>query len=209
MLRDILRPLVPPSLRLIPRKLGGSLVDWFYGISTEGYYSLTVADQERVKHLDATSYQPCSYLALWMLSKRLPMAQTDVLYDLGCGKGRAVCFFGASGRLRKCVGVELVPMIADHARRNAAKLSETSPIDIITDDAAAVELSEGTIFLLFNPFGRDTLRAVLANIDKCRNRRRIFIVCFRPYLVDVYDACPWLEPYFKSARFCIWKSVVG
>jgi hypothetical protein len=65
----------------------------------------------------------------------------------------------------KCIGVELLAPFCEIARRNAAGLrGRKAPIQIVCGDAATAELSEGTIYFMFNPFGADTLRDTLENI---------------------------------------------
>lgn len=89
----------------------------------------------------------------------------DVVFDIGCGKGRAICHF-AQQRVRKVVGIEISEQLCEIARTNARRLrNRRSPVEIINADAAIADVSEGTIYYMFNPFGEETLRDVLKNIE--------------------------------------------
>ena len=207
--RDILRGVVPEPLRVIPRKLGGRILDRFYGIRTEGWYRLKASDRHEARHDDGISYQPCPYRLLWAVLKRLPATPDDVFYDLGCGKGRVLCAYAASGRFRKCVGVELVTALAEAARRNASLVRAKSPIVVIGGDAAAADLRDGTVFFFHNPFGTETIGTVLRNLEATWDGRRIWIACCGLYPEKPFDACSWLERHSSSGRIAIWKSISG
>jgi precorrin-6B methylase 2 len=206
MIRAIARKIVPAPVRMMPRKLCGSVVDQFYGIHTEGWRKLTAAEKSATRHQDPFMYQPCTYAAIWTALRLLPTTPEDVFCDLGCGKGRAICAAAASGRFRSCIGIELAATLAEAARWNASRLRKVCPVEILTGDVASADLSRGTVFFLANPFGTDTIRAVLENIERARNGRRILIACFGEYPKEAYDGCAWLERYKASGRVGIWRS---
>lgn len=198
---------MPAPLRHVPRKLGGYIVDRFYGIESEGWYQLDPADQSRTRYGDGIMYQTCPYAVLWALLRLLPINPQDVFFDLGCGKGRAVFVFSQSGLFQKCVGVELVPKLAEIARRNVSRSSSNTAVEIVTADVVDADLSSGTVFFFFNPFGVETIKAVLNNIEKNRNGRRILVACFGLYQRNTYDTCPWLVPLEVAGRVGVWKSI--
>jgi cyclopropane fatty-acyl-phospholipid synthase-like methyltransferase len=57
---------------------------------------------------DALCYQPTRQHHLQEIADYLQPSPRDVFVDLGCGKGRMICFM-ARYRLRKIIGVELRP----------------------------------------------------------------------------------------------------
>jgi precorrin-6B methylase 2 len=144
---------------------------------------------------DAMAYEVIPYDSLALILRALRPQTADVLVDLGCGKGRAVCFF-ALEPLRKVIGVEFVPELAEVARRNVAALHPVTAVEIIEGDAATFDPSEGTIFYLFNPFGEATLSAVLVNLRRSlmARPRAIRIVYVIPELASLLDAAEWLVP---------------
>lgn len=88
----------------------------------------------------------------------------EVAYDLGSGMGRILCVLALRPWTR-VVGVELFADLADTSRKNAAAMrGRRAPIDVVTGDALQTDLTDGTVFFLFNPFGAKTLAGVLDNI---------------------------------------------
>jgi len=75
----------------------------------------------------------------------------DVVYDVGCGRGRACAVFARTGA--RVIGVEVSPRAAAAARRNR--------IAVIEGDARTVDYADATALWMFNPFGPETLRTVL------------------------------------------------
>jgi precorrin-6B methylase 2 len=151
----------------------------------------------RPRHNDSAEYEVPDYLYLRRVVRTLKPGPQDVIFDLGCGKGRFLCLM-ARRRVRKCVGVELVPHLCEAARGNAARLrGRRAPIEIRCADAAAADPSEGTIYYMFNPFGPATMDEVLANIrgTLSRNPRNITIVYYNSVHEEMFEASGWLEKY--------------
>jgi hypothetical protein len=97
--------------------------------------------------------------------------------------------------VRKCIGVELLEPLCEIARRNAASLrGRKATIQIVCGDATTVDLSEGTIYFMFNPFGADTLRDTLENIrgSLSQKPRAIKIAYYNAQFVAVLEALEWL-----------------
>src|SRR5262245_16116746 len=154
---------------------------------------------ERVLFHDNREYASVNF---WHTRKMLRVVQPgpdDVVYDLGAGAGRVICIV-ARWRVKKCVGVEISEEYCRLARQNAQRVrGRKAPIEIICQDAAQTDLSAGTIFYLFNPFGKETLRTVLANIQaSLRDRpRRVRIIYVNSVHQDLLDACGWLIKFHE------------
>jgi SAM-dependent methyltransferase len=158
------------------------------------------AQAGRVRFCDGMEYESISYWYLVWVLRMLAPRPWDTVYDLGSGAGRFVCL-AARRPVRRCVGVEFSQAFCRIAKRNAARLrGRKAPIDIVCQDAAQADLSEGTVFYLYNPFGRDTLAAVLANIGDSLKRkpRRIKIAYTNPVLESELDSCGYLR---KAGEF--------
>jgi SAM-dependent methyltransferase len=190
--------------------VGGGLIDRFmYGIQTEGWRRLRPKELENARFSDCIEYQACPYrgirLALRILRPKDALRSKDaVLYDLGCGKGRVICAFAASGLFKKCVGIELSEELAERARQNVARMRrKPCPIEVITQDAAVSDLSNGDVFFFFNPFGLVTMKAVL---DRIPRNRKVAIVCIPEYSWPLLDAQPWLRRVGCSWRVGVWES---
>lgn len=156
------------------------IVDWFYSIDTVIAGPLPRAG-ESSRFGDAYVNGPVSY---WILQSYLDcrkLGPTEVFYDIGCGHGRVLCMV-ARHRVAKSIGIELSTEFAEKARANAAALrGRVSPIEVRVGDAAEMDYTDGTTFYFGDPFGADTMRAVLKRIGetvaaKPRAVRCIFIL---------------------------------
>lgn len=156
------------------------IVDWLYSIDTVVAGPLPHA-VEISRFGDAYVNGPVSY---WILRSYLDcnkLGPNEVFYDIGCGHGRVLCMV-ARHRIAKCIGIELSAEFAEKARANAAALrGRVSPIEVCVGDAAEMDYTGGTTFYFGDPFGADTMRAVLKRIGetatvKPRAVRCIFVL---------------------------------
>jgi len=155
---------------------------------------------------DAAAYQPTHYHALLAL---LSYFNSDsIFFDLGCGKGRVLWFVASRRRLKRIVGLEIVPKLAQIARENMAKCKLLTPVTIIEEDACQADLSEGTVYFLNNPFGEKTLRRVLQNIRTSlrTHPRRIRIIYYNPKFAHIFDDDIWLRPEEHDGDFRVWEN---
>jgi len=168
---------------------------------------------QRAKHEDNLGYASPDYWYIRAMARRLKLAREDVFYDIGCGMGRVLCVV-AGRRIRKCVGIELLEPLCEKARCNALRLrGRKAPIEIICADAATADLSEGTVYYLFNPFGEDTLRDFLANLETSisRDPRKVTVVYYNSAHESVLKESGWLNKSdefntLSGLRVTFWKS---
>lgn len=141
-------------------------------------------------------YDPTPYALLEKIVNYLKLGQNDVFIDFGCGKGRVV-FFIAMQNLKKVIGIELDKDLADTANKNLNNLRiNNTPIEIINADVSTFKIKEGTVFFMYNPFGRRTIVKVIANIKDslAANSRKIRIIYYNPVHNDLFDNLDWLVP---------------
>ncbi len=151
------------------------------------------------KHDDSGKYEVPDYWYMRKVRSLLKPGPEDVIFDLGCGMGRFLCVL-ARRKVRKCVGVELLPQLYEIARENAAQLrGRKAPIEMLCGDAASADLSGGTIYYLYNPFGPATMRDVLASMrgTLSRDPRKITIVYYNSVCEDLFQNSGWLEKYHE------------
>jgi SAM-dependent methyltransferase len=168
----------------------------------------------KADHTDNHINKAAEYWSIRRLLGQLGSVEGDVVYELGCGKGRVVCEF-ARKPTKRVVGVELNEHHAQTARSNSATLrGRRSPIEILCADAAKTNLSDCTLLFMCNPFGPDTLRAVMSNLEQSlrSSPRRVRVVYYTPEYCDVIDACPWLKRSWKIGTLrgdsiILWESV--
>ena len=135
--------MLPPTgqLRRIARRLHQIWWDWRLGIRTPRSTPALGGD--------AQPGDPTSYAVLFAVAATLE--PKDVVYDVGCGRGRACAVFART--CAKVVGIEASPVAAAAARRNG--------VAVIEAEARAVDYTGASVLWMFNPFGPETLRAVL------------------------------------------------
>lgn len=151
------------------------------------------------KHQDSIIYGAAEYYSVRRLIRTLQPSGSDVIFDLGCGKGRVICEF-ARRQVKSVVGVELNETHCGIARRNAGRLrGRKSPLEIRCEDAATTDLSQCTILFMANPFGPDTIREVLNNLQASlqKNPRKLTVVYYTPNYREVFQGLNWLHPKWE------------
>ena len=175
------------------RALHDSLIERAWNVDT---LSLPAADVNRDdEHDDGLCYEPMRYSILQPFLRPLQLTARDVVFDVGAGLGRALHACARLG-VQRCVGVEIVPSFVSRARKNAEALrGRRCPIDIQLADASAADYRGGTVYMFFNPFGVDTMRAVLDRIHDTLHDdpRPVQIAYFTPRYESALTECPWLE----------------
>jgi hypothetical protein len=143
-------------------------------------------------------YAGTPYVYLSAIVRELAPTPEDVFYDLGSGYGRPTLVMGMLSGAR-ARGIE---MVAERvARANAAKewlgLGSVDYRLGFVDDPA-IDMSDGTIFFLFNPFREATLFAVIDRLlaiaaEKGARGERIRIVSYGDCTSFFETAWPWLR----------------
>jgi predicted RNA methylase len=159
---------------------------------------------------EAHGYAPSPYGRLEKMVRCLSLTSDDVFIDLGCGKGRQVFFMGLQ-KLKKVIGLEIDPKLYAIAKWNLRNLRKNkSPIEIFNIDASDFDLSEVTIFFMFNPFGSTILERVLNNIRQSLSvkPRCIRIIYYSPQYKALLDKQDWLARAGKieNNNCLIWNS---
>jgi SAM-dependent methyltransferase len=106
------------------------------------------AQETRFSQMGAYAISNSSYSAVRHLFRGHVKA-SDVLVDVGCGKGRVINSWLADGYANRMIGVELDARIAESTQ---ARLRRFPNVSIVAGDIVANFPDEGTLFYLFNPF---------------------------------------------------------
>jgi len=211
LIRGLARRLLPQKMRAIPRICYGKIGDRARGIKTEGWYRLSQEDRAAMQYSDGNMYQPTSYRMLRKLFREVPIQEDDVFVDLGCGKGRVVAFVAQELHIKEALGIEVVPELALIAQENIERINAASPASIIREDAAKADLSQGTLFFFYEPFGRQSMERILEKIRNSAemNPRTIRILCVNLNAKDLLDGARWLvREKIIAGRIGIWRSLV-
>ena len=171
-------------------------------LSSNGHSPAGVAAQPegvRPKHADSGRYEVPDYFYMRKVQNVMDPGPEDVVFDLGCGMGRFICLM-ARRKVRKCIGVELDPQLCKVAQENARRMrGRRAPIQIVCADAASADLSSGTMYYMYNPFGRATMADALRSIcvSLSRNPRNITIAYYNSILTDLFQETGWLERFHE------------
>lgn len=146
---------------------------------------------------EINAYGFVAYHSSFAMFDYLGLEPSDVVVDLGAGKGRVVCV-AASYPVKRVVGVEIEPHLALDGQRNAVSMrGRRAPIDFRCMSATDYNYDDATVIALFNPFGSETMHEVLKLLEESlvRRPRTLRIVYCNPVLSPQLAAKPWLELY--------------
>ena len=146
-------------------------------------------------HEDAHRYGYVAYDTYLRIFNALKLTASDVVVDLGCGKGRIVCT-AACYPIAAALGVEIDPALYREAQVNIEQMRwARAPRRVECISATEFDYDEVTVAILFHPFGKETWRKVLDRIEASlvRNPRSFRIVYINPEYLDVLVERPWLK----------------
>jgi SAM-dependent methyltransferase len=168
------------------------------------------------RHRDSVAYSPTPVHQFRKILRSLPVPAPAAFtfVDLGCGKGRTLLLAADHG-FGRVVGVEFDPELAATARRNAAGCdlvtrSTSGAVEVVCGDAARYEFPlEPIVVFLFNPFGEDTLRAVVDQIEQSLALwpRPFVFAYFNPMHEEVLDGSTTLRAAMRNSRWCVYTAV--
>ncbi len=181
-----------------------ALFDLGYGIETSLVAKYKPGDWIGGKFRDSKANIPTPVVWLVRLRTFLCPTHEDVFMDVGCGTGRAVFVFARS-YARRSRGIELHDVAYDYCIRNARSFRfDKSKIEFINEDACSVEIRDETIILIANPFGINTLRSVMQNIEHSlkSNPRTLRLCYYNPREHRQYiESVPWLRALHELKGF--------
>jgi hypothetical protein len=173
------------NLQVVPykarRMLRNAFLDLRYGALLRGVRKSPFA------HLGINDTANTDYAALPLIFKDL-IRDSDVLVDIGCGRGRVFNWWLSRGLHNRMIGIEMDQDVAEITRR---RLRRFDNVKIISGDALAQLPEEGTIFYLCNSFQRSWVEALkdrLASLFASGDGRTL--VYYNCRHVDVFEQDP-------------------
>ena len=161
----------------------------------ESRYNIMTRGAAPSPHSDANHYGYLAYYTYFSIFDWLKLKSTDVVVDLGCGKGRVSCI-AARYPIEASIGVDIDPPLAEIARANAARMkSRRADLKIVCQSATEFDCDDVNVVVMFHPFGSETMRTVLACWEQslARRPREFRIVYGNPLLSPMLAAKPWLS----------------
>ncbi len=168
--------------RRAPVMLQAALRDLRYGRPLGG----TV--RTRYAHLGAFHSTNTPYDQIARLFAELEPGPSDVIVDVGCGKGRSLNWLLGRFPGNSIVGIELDPELC---AATAKRLRRYRNVSVLCGDAIELLPAEGTSFYLFNPFDG----AVMARFAAA--------LLALPAATVVYYNAKHLEPFRAEPRFTV------
>ncbi|WNM64007.1 class I SAM-dependent methyltransferase [Candidatus Nitrospira neomarina] len=116
---------------------------------------------------------------------------TDVLVDVGCGRGRVIRWWISEGYSNQIIGVELDEEVATYAKK---QLNKYKNVTIIHGNILDVIPVNGTIFYLYNPFHRDVMKEFKDRMSETfRIKKEVLLVYYNCQHLDLFENDPhWL-----------------
>jgi hypothetical protein len=145
----------------------------------------------RTKHesLGACDTDNTSYRALAYLFKDISITPTDVLVDVGCGKGRVINWWLSRRIGNPIIGVELDEEIAAWTRRRLRKYRN---VTILQGNALTLMPLPGTIYYLYNPFTEPVVRQFKEKLEQA-SASNIRIIYFNNLHAHLFQNNPGWE----------------
>lgn len=139
--------------------------------------------ETRVRASDMVYYQPTPARITLDLVSKARLSPRDVFYDLGSGLGQVVILAHLLTGV-KARGVEYEPAYCVYAQRCASDLG-LFQVEFVNGDAREVDLSEGTVFYMYTPFGGEMLESVLRRLEGVSRSKAIRLFTYGPCTMDV------------------------
>lgn len=199
---------------------------WFerrYGSETSGYW-YPESETGRDVPADCVWYDPTEWWGLRRALRRLHLTSSDVVVDIGSGKGRAVLVV-ASLPVGRVVGLERAASLTEIAQlaveRNRGRLA-CSEVALVNADALEFDLPDDTtVVYLYCPFVGEVFAAFIARLLAFADRaehpvRLVYNYPFEhPFLigtgrfrvVDVASAT-WPESDLRSSNVIVTYDVL-
>jgi hypothetical protein len=146
--------------------------DFFLDFRYGGYFGGIL--KSRYAHLGAHDTQSINYSVLSCVFRKYKIKDSDVLVDVGCGKGRVINWWLKQGNQNRMIGIELDEIIAGQTRK---RFESYKNVEIICCNATEAIPADGTVFFLYNPFGTSAIRTFKDRLkEKVRNNYRVRII---------------------------------
>jgi SAM-dependent methyltransferase len=178
------------------------LIDRHFGGSCGGAYPTRFADSGARGTSSVDYYQ---LPKLFHEQNGVVIRPSDVLLDVGCGKGRVINWWLGRGLRNKMIGIELDERFA---APTAERLRKYSNVSIVCGNALEHIPPDGTLFFLFNPFTAPVVEAFKDRvIEVCGEDGDVTIVYSFCVHADIFRNDPrWVVEPARTKTF--WPAVV-
>ena len=167
-----------------------------YGIYTTGADELQKLKKKGIDISHATMYMPVSYQLLEETLRQIDNNSKKHFFDIGCGKGRAMCVAAHFG-FKNILGVDFSKEFCDAAMVNLEATKKRLPAinySVVEADAAVTDIpGDVDCIFLFNPFDEKIMKRVLQNIKASLRKK--------PRTINIIYANPICKKIFLDDGF--------
>jgi SAM-dependent methyltransferase len=195
-----------------------SIEEWWFDttrhVRTAGDVALPDAAKVVGEIRDSQMYVPVRVTNAHAALRELPCADLSeyTFIDMGSGKGRML-FVAAEYPFRRVTGVEFSGELHEQALANIGTYKHgrrrCGDIGSVHADAAAFEFpDEKLVIYMFNPFGPEAMRAMLANLERSlmQSPRHVVMVMLWPERADVVAEVSWMKSYRETRRYHVYQT---
>jgi predicted RNA methylase len=164
----------------------------------------------------AERYQPVAVEEFEAAMRDLPINHKEYVFvDLGCGKGRAL-LLASRFPFQRALGVEISAFLAGVAEENVRRFQDHAQrchtLDVLCQDASTYELPRDRLVLhLYNPFGAEIMRTVVANAEASLREfpRDIYVVYIRHVHEEVWNASALFRLVRRTPSYVVYRSTIS
>ena len=171
-----------------------------YGISTTGADELKKLRTQGIDTSHSTMYMPVSYELIEEALKEIPAKNKQHFFDIGCGKGRAMCVAAHYG-FTKVSGIDFSKSFCEAAEANLLRIKEKVPgirFSVVTADAAFTEIpADADCIFLFNPFDDTIMKKAVQHIMQSlqKNPRTLHVIYANPLYKNLFTSNGFSETF--------------
>jgi SAM-dependent methyltransferase len=137
------------------------------------------------------------------------LTKTDVIIDVGCGKGRVFNYLLYKGLKNKMIGFEINPEVG---LETASHLKRYENVEIRTEDIFDDFPAEGNIFYLYHPFKEEMMAEFRRRLLQIADRNPVMLYN-NPVFVDLFDKqhfkCRMVEEYIAEFDYSFKFAVIS
>ncbi|MCX8129374.1 MAG: methyltransferase domain-containing protein [Clostridia bacterium] len=149
------------------------------------------------KDFGANDTYHTDYSVMPLIFRNLKITPSDVLVDVGCGKGRVINYWLSQKYKNRIIGLELDPKIA---AKTSAQLKRHKNVRIISGDAISNLPPYGTIFYFYNPFCEEKVKSFENRLSELSTDRQLTVVYYNPKSLHAFKNQNWIIEHIDFER---------
>lgn len=174
-----------------------------YNINTTGADELKKLKKQGIDISHSTMYMPVSYELLEDALEQIPPGNRNHFFDIGCGKGRAMCVAAHYG-FAKISGIDFSKTFCEAAEKNLSvtkiKMSSFVYSVSVKDASNTIIPPDVDCIFLFNPFDDTVMKKVVKNIALSLQKkpRQMNIIYSNPICKNLFTSNGFSETYHSK-----------